>query len=191
MKIVIFVLTFVVSSSGVVYAKNCPQTLPKETPRLLHNDTNVINALRYLPSHKPLYMNNPRGHGELNHKAGPRSYFAGCYGDFDHNRQRDYALLLLNPKTQKMQAFAFVAKKNGYKITALGSAMGPYKVLRHRPVSQGGDPNVPFCWKRPAAGIINVWECERYRVTGDIIVYGWYAYLWQNDNSFRSILIGD
>ncbi len=111
---------------------------------------------------------------------------AGCYGDFDGDGQRDYALLLREVGGTKVIAHVFLARTPRYLVFALGRITDPYGFNEDPSLWPG-----PFCKRKPRSGRYRALDSE-IRVFGDVIQVGWYAYYWlPAEQRFQDVLIED
>lgn len=112
---------------------------------------------------------------------------AGCYGDFDGDGRRDYALLLREVGGTKVVPYVFLARPPHYVAFALGRIVDPYGF--------GEDPSVwpgPFCHRKPENRLYPALEGHVIHVFGDVIQVGWYVYYWlPAEQRFQSVLIAD
>ncbi len=98
---------------------------------------------------------------------------AGCYGDFDGDGRRDYALLLASAAGDKVLPHVFLARGGGYRVVALDPVTDPYGFNQDRSLWPG-----PFCLKKPETGVFKSFD-EETTVVGDVIQVGWYGYVWR------------
>lgn len=111
---------------------------------------------------------------------------AGCYGDFDGDGRRDYALLLASAEGDKALPYVFLARGTGYLVVVLDPVVDPYGFNRDRSLWPG-----PFCLKKPATGVFKGFD-EETTVVGDVIQVGWYGYVWRrNVNQFEALQVID
>ena len=113
---------------------------------------------------------------------------AGCYGDFNNDSKRDYALFLWNVTGAESRAFVFMAQAGTFHPIELPPVSDPY--------GYNDDPTYwpgPFCRQRPKDGKITPFDSEiSYDVYGDVIHLGWEAYYWDpTSQHFESIMIAD
>jgi len=111
---------------------------------------------------------------------------AGCYGDFDGDGRRDYALLLKEVGGRKVAAYAFLSRPQRYLAIPLGGVSDPYG-FNQDPTKWPG----PFCKRRPGNGRYKALGDE-IAVFGDIIQVGWYAHYWlPAEQRFQDVQIQD
>lgn len=111
---------------------------------------------------------------------------AGCYGDFDGDGRRDYALLLREVGGTNVKAYVFLARSPRYIAVALGRVTDPYGFNEDPSLWPG-----PFCYRKPENGTYKALESE-IRVFGDVIQVGWYAYYWlPAEQRFQGVLVED
>ncbi len=116
----------------------------------------------------------------------PRPLLAGCYGDFNGDGRRDYALLLQREGGEVIP-HVFVAAPPRYRVFALPKVTDPYGFNEDRTLWPG-----PFCQKKPADGQYKFLESGSVHVVGDVIQVGWYGYYWSPDTMrFEAVLIQD
>ncbi len=114
------------------------------------------------------------------------SLLAGCYGDFDGDGRRDYALLLREVGGTKVIAYVFLARTPRYLAFPLGPITDPYGFNEDTSLWPG-----PFCHRKPENGTFRALESE-IRVFGDIIQVGWYAHYWlPAEQRFQGVLVED
>ncbi len=115
-----------------------------------------------------------------------RQLLAGCYGDFDGDGRRDYALLLRKADGSDVIPHIFLARPPGYSIIALDKVTDPYGFNEDHSLWPG-----PFCHGKPKDGIFQALE-SRIRVFGDVMQVGWYAYYWlPQEQRFQTVLVED
>ncbi len=115
----------------------------------------------------------------------PQPLLAGCYGDFNGDGRRDYALLLQGAGGEVIP-HVFLAVPPRYRVFALPKVTDPYGFSEDRTLWPG-----PFCRKKPANGQYKAFESS-VRVVGDVIQVGWYGYYWSPDAMrFEAVLIQD
>jgi hypothetical protein len=112
---------------------------------------------------------------------------AGCYGDFDGDGRRDYALLLASASGDKVLPHVFLARGGRYRVVVLDPVTDPY-----------GFNEDPFslAWsvlsKRPRSGVFEGFDDEKTTVVGDVIQVGWYGYAWRRKGErFEAIQVQD
>jgi hypothetical protein len=116
----------------------------------------------------------------------PRPLLAGCYGDFNGDGRRDYALLLQGAGGEVIP-HVFLAVPPRYRVFALPKVTDPYGFNEDRTLWPG-----PFCQKKPANGQFKFLESGSVHVVGDVIQVGWYGYYWSPDTvRFEAVLIQD
>lgn len=116
----------------------------------------------------------------------PRPLLAGCYGDFNGDGNRDYALLLQGSGGEVIP-HVFVAALPHYRVYKLPKVTDPYGFNEDHTLWPG-----PFCQKKPADGQYKFLENGSVHVVGDVIQVGWYGYYWSPEKrEFEAILIQD
>ncbi len=116
----------------------------------------------------------------------PRPLLAGCYGDFNGDGRRDYALLLRSAGGEVIP-HVFLAVPPRYLVSTLPKVTDPYGFNEDRTLWPG-----PFCHKKPASGQYKFLESGSVHVVGDVIQVGWYGYYWSPDTvRFEAVLIQD
>jgi hypothetical protein len=131
---------------------------------------------RYVTAYDVFRLTSGQGSGLL----------AGCYGDFDGDGQRDYALLLREVGGTKVIARVFLARTPRYLVFALGPIIDPYGFNEDPTLWPG-----PFCQRIPTDGRYRALESEIH-VFGDVIRVGWYAYYWlPAEQRFQDVLVAD
>ncbi len=115
----------------------------------------------------------------------PRPLLAGCYGDFNGDGRRDYALLLQGAGGEVIP-HVFLAVPPHYRAFALPKVTDPYGFNEDQTLWPG-----PFCRQKPPNGQYKAFESS-VRVIGDVIQVGWYGYYWSPKTMrFEPVLIQD
>ena len=109
--------------------------------------------------------------------------YAGCYGDFDGDCRRDYALLLADPTGHKTGPSVFLRRGDGFVKTCLWS-----ECEKQGFSEQDAELSGPLRVDRPADGIFRSPYDERaHHVPGDLIAFGWFTYYWDSHGQFVSV----
>jgi len=188
------------SAPGVAATTDCAQRFTPGTYGVPATDPAVRGGLLTVAGFRPIYLEK-RSDEEadpalcdyvtaydvfrLSYQE-PRPLLAGCYGDFNGDGSRDYALLLQGTGGEVIP-HVFLAAPPGYRIITLPKVTDPYGFNEDRTLWPG-----PFCQKKPTSGQYKVLEGGSVHVVGDVIQVGWYAYYWSPDTMrFEAVLIQD
>lgn len=180
MKTVIICCAILLISCGYSQAEDCTKGFPVGEYGIPQSDSIVASGSLYGNEFEPVYMKKQRVDEEgpdacryvytfdifrLKLKKEEGFLFAGCWGDFNGDGKRDYALLLRSIADQKIQLRVFIQSINDYRVVPIWN-----------PVDFNDDHPIPICIRKPSDGtFIGIWK-EKYKVIGDLINYGWYTY---------------
>lgn len=108
----------------------------------------------------------------------PDSLVAGCFGDFDGDSIRDYALLLRNRSTQAVEAYAFLQRPGGFQSLPLGPVSDRYGFDEDPSFPPG-----PFRVGKPWSYYVSSGEAPPDSVLPncDYIQVGWQTYYWDRE----------
>jgi len=193
MKTVIISCAIVLASSGYLHAEDCTKKFTIGEYGIPQSDSVVASGLPYGKQYEPVYMEKREVQDtpelcayvytfdvfQLKLKREGRFLLAGCYGDFNGDGKRDYALLLRNISDETIQLRVFIHEPDGYRVMPI-----------QKPAALKDESPIPNCIRKPPDGIFVGLEEQKYKVTGDLIHYGWYTYFWEG-NSLREILTSD
>jgi hypothetical protein len=191
-KVVISCIVLLASSS-YLHAKDCTKQFTVGEYGIPQSDSVATSDLPYGKQYKPVYMEKREVHEkpedcpyvyafdvfQLRLKRQDRFLLAGCYGDLNSDRKRDYALLLRNIADDTIQLHVFIHTPDGYRDIRI-----------QKPVPFKDEQYIPQCIRKPSDGIFVGLEEQKYKVTGDLVRYGWYTYFWE-ENSLKEILTSD
>ncbi len=193
MKTVIISCAIVLASSGYLHAEDCTKKFTIGEYGIPQSDSVVASGLPYGKQYEPVYMEKREVQDtpelcayvytfdvfQLKLKREGRFLLAGCYGDFNGDGKRDYALLLRNIADETIQLRVFIHEHDGYRVMPI-----------QKPAALKDESPIPNCIRKPPDGIFVGLEEQKYKVAGDLIHYGWYTYFWEG-NSLREILTSD
>ncbi len=193
MKTVIISCAIVLASSGYLHAEDCTKKFMIGEYGIPQSDSVVASGLPHGKQYEPVYMEKREVQDtpelcayvytfdvfQLKLKREGRFLLAGCYGDFNGDGKRDYALLLRNIADETIQLRVLIQAPDGYRVMPI-----------QKPVVFKDDHPMPSCIRKPPDGIFIGLEEQKYKVTGDLIHYGWYTYFWEG-NGLREILTSD
>ncbi|MCI0428813.1 MAG: hypothetical protein L0Z46_12435 [Nitrospiraceae bacterium] len=193
MKIVVISCIFLLASSSYLHAEDCAKQFLIGEFGIPQSDSVVAAGLPYGKQYEPVYMEKrevqekpevcPDVYAsdvfQLKLTREDRFLLAACYGDLNSDGKRDYALLLRNIADEMIQLRIFIHAPGGYRVIPV-----------QKPVTFKDGPYIPQCIRKPSDGIFVGLEEEKYKVTGDLIRYGWYTYFWEG-NGLREILTSD
>jgi hypothetical protein len=188
-------------ASGATAATDCAQRFAPGAYGVPATDAAVRAGLLTVPGFRPIYLEKRSALEEtdpalcvyvtaydvfrLNYRE-PRNLLAGCYGDFNGDGRRDYALLLQGVGGQVIP-HVFVAVPPRYRIFKLPKVTDPYGFNEDHALWPG-----PFCQKKPPSGQYKFLESGSVRVVGDVVQVCWYGYYWLPDKMrFEAVLIQD
>ena len=192
-KVIICCIFFLLASSGYLHAEDCTKKFTIGEYGIPQSDSVVASGLPYGKQYEPVYMEKREVQDtpelcayvytfdvfQLKLKREGRFLLAGCYGDFNGDGKRDYALLLRNISDETIQLRVFIHEPDGYRVMPI-----------QKPAALKDESPIPICIRKPPDGIFVGLEEQKYKVTGDLIHYGWYTYFWEG-NSLREILTSD
>jgi hypothetical protein len=193
MKKVIISCIFLFASSSYIHAEDCTKQFTIGEFGIPQSDSVVVSGLHYGNQYEPVYMEKrevqekpevcPDVYAfdvfQLKLKREDSFLLAACYGDLNSDGKRDYALLLRNIADETIGLRVFIHTPDGYRIIHV-----------QKPVAFKDEPSIPQCIRKPPDGIFVGLEEQKYKVTGDLIRYGWYTYFWEG-NGLREILTSD
>lgn len=193
MKTVIISCIFVLACSSYLHAEDCTKQFTIGEFGIPQSDSVVASGLPYGTQYEPVYMEKREVQEQpevcpdvyasdvfqLNLTREDRFLLAACYGDLNSDGKRDYALLLRSIADGTIQLRIFIHTPGGYRVIPV-----------QKPVAFKDEPSIPQCIRKPPDGIFIGLEQETYKVTGDLIRYGWYTYFWEG-NGLREILTSD
>lgn len=193
MKKVLMSCIFVLASSGYLHAEDCTKKFTIGEYGIPQSDS-IAAGLPYGKQYEPVYMEKQKVDDEpdlcryisisqvfqLKFKREGGFLLAGCYGDFNSDGKRDYALLVKNIADKTVHLRVFIHAPDGYRVIPLEETGAPHK----------DEVYIPSCERKPPDGIFVGLEEQKYKVTGDLIHYGWYTYFWEG-NDLKQILTGD
>ena len=192
-KVIICCIFFLLASSGYLHAEDCTKKFTIGEYGIPQSDSVVASGLPYGKQYEPVYMEKREVQDkpelcayvstfdvfQLKLKREGRFLLAGCYGDFNGDGKRDYALLLRNIADETIQLRVLIQAPDGYRVIPI-----------QKPAALKDESPIPICIRKPPDGIFVGLEEQKYKVTGDLIHYGWYTYFWEG-NSLREILTSD
>ncbi len=177
--LILFWILLLVPLPAATTATDCAQRFAPGAYGVPATDPAVRASLLTVPGFRPIYL-------EKHIDREPRPLLAGCYGDFDSDGRRDYALLLQGAGGEVIP-HVFVAVPPRYRVFVLPKVTDPYGFGEDRTLWPG-----PFCQKRPANGQYKFLESGSVHVVGDVIQVGWYGYYWSPEvKRFEAVLIQD
>jgi hypothetical protein len=193
MKRVIISCIFVLACRSYLHAEDCAKQFTIGEFGIPQSDSVVASGLPYGKQYEPVYMEKREVQEQpevcpdvyasdvfqLKLTREDRFLLAACYGDLNSDGKRDYALLLRNIADGTIQLRIFIHTPGGYRVIPV-----------QKPVAFKDEPYIPQCIRKPLDGIFVGLEQETYKVTGDLIRYGWYTYFWEG-NGLREILTSD
>lgn len=113
--------------------------------------------------------------------------YAGCYGDFDGDSKRDYALLLTATADRKARPYVFLQRDASFLPICLWGACDKYGYGE-----ETRDPPGPFRVDHPADGIFrSPFDEQTPHVMGDLIQLDWYTYFWTSQGRFEAVQTQD
>ncbi len=192
-KVIICCIFFLLASSGYLHAEDCTKKFTIGEYGIPQSDSVVASGLPYGKQYEPVYLEKREVQEklelcayvytfdvfQLRLKREGRFLLAGCYGDFNGDGKRDYTLLLRNIADETIQLRVFIHEPDGYRVIPI-----------QKPAALKDESPIPICIRKPPDGIFVGLEEQKYKVTGDLIHYGWYTYFWEG-NSLREILTSD
>jgi hypothetical protein len=192
-KAVIISCIFVLACSSYLHAEDCTKQFTIGEFAFRQSDSVVASGFPYGMQYEPVYMEKREVQEQpevrtdvyasdvfqLKLTREDRSLLAACYGDLNSDGKRDYALLLRNIADGAIQLRIFIHTPGGYRVIPV-----------QKPVAFKDEPYIPQCIRKPPDGIFIGLEQDTYKVTGDLIRYGWYTYFWEG-NGLREILTSD
>jgi hypothetical protein len=193
MKTVIISCIFLLASSNYLRAEDCGKQFTIGEFGIPQSDPVVASGLPYGKQYEPVYMEKRevQEQPEVCHDVYAFDVFqlrlnredsfllAACYGDLNSDGKRDYALLLRNFADETIELRVFIHTPDGYRVIPV-----------QKPVASKDEPYIPHCIRKPPDGMFVGLEDQTYKVTGDLIRYGWYTYFWEG-NGLREILTSD
>jgi hypothetical protein len=193
MKTVIISCIFVLASRSYLLAEDCSNQFRIGEFGIPQSDSVVASGLPYGKQYAPVYMEKRQVQElpevcpdvyasdvfQLKLTREDRFLVAACYGDVNSDGKRDYAVLLRNIADETIELRVFIHTPDGYRVLPV-----------QKPVAFKDEPYIPQCIRKPPDGIFVGLEEQKYKVTGDLIRYGWYTYFWEG-NSLREILTSD
>jgi hypothetical protein len=193
MKTVIISCIFLLASRSYLQAEDCTKQFMIREFGIPQSDSVVASGLPYGKQYEPVYMEKrevqekpevcPDVYAfdvfQLKVKREDRFLLAACYGDVNSDGKRDYAVLLRNIAEESIELRVFIHTPDGYRVIPV-----------QKPVAVKDEPYIPHCIRKPSDGIFIGLEEQTYKVTGDLIRYGWYTYFWEG-NGLREILTSD
>ncbi len=192
-KVIICCIFFLLASSDYLHAEDCTKKFTIGEYGIPQSDSVVASGLPYGKQYEPVYLEKREVQEklelcayvytfdvfQLRLKREGRFLLAGCYGDFNGDGKRDYTLLLRNIADETIQLRVFIHEPDGYRVIPI-----------QKPAALKDESPIPICIRKPPDGIFVGLEEQKYKVTGDLIHYGWYTYFWEG-NSLREILTSD
>lgn len=193
MKTVIISCIFVLASRSYLHAEDCSNQFRIGEFGIPQSDSVVASGLPYGQQYEPVYLEKREVQEQLEVCADvyasdvfqlkltrdDRFLLAACYGDVNSDGKRDYAVLLRNIADGTIELRVFIHTADGYRVLPI-----------QKPVAFKDEPYIPQCIRKPPDGIFVGLEEQKYKVTGDLIRYGWYTYFWEG-NGLREILTSD
>jgi hypothetical protein len=193
MKTVIISCIFLLASRSYLQAEDCTKQFAIGEFGIPQSDSVVVSDLPYGKQYDPVYMEKrevqekpevcPYVYAfdvfQLKLTREDRFLLAACYGDVNSDGKRDYAVLLRNIAEESIELRVFIHTPDGYRVIPV-----------QKPVAFKDEPYIPHCIRKPSDGIFIGLEEQKYKVTGDLIRYGWYTYFWEG-NGLREILTSD
>lgn len=193
MKEVVFICIVLLGSNNYLHAEDCTKQFPIGEYGIPQTDFVAVSDLPNGKQYKSVYMEKREVHEKpedcpyvypsdvfhLQLKKYDKFLLAGCYGDLNSDGKRDYALLLRNIVDDTIQLRVFIHTPDGYRDIPIRKSAA-FEQEQH----------IPQCIRKPPDGIFLGLEEQKYKVTGDLVRYGWYTYFWEGD-SLKEILTSD
>src|SRR2546425_10157643 len=198
--LIVFLILLLVPALGAGATVDCAQRFATGAYGVPATDPAVRAGLLAVPGFRPIYLEK-----HSDEQADPslceyttaydifrlsyqesKPLLAGCYGDFNGDGRRDYALLMQGAGGEVIP-HVFLAVPPRYRVFALPKVTDPYGFNEDRTLWPG-----PFCQHKPANGQFKFLESGSVHVVGDVIQVGWYGYYWSPDTDrFEAVLIQD
>lgn len=178
---------------GYSHAEDCTKKFRIGEFGIPQSDPVIKSGVLYGREFEPVYMEKQKVNAEpdvcryvyafdvfrLTLKKEKRFLIAGCYGDLNGDNKRDYVLLLRNASDQRIRLQVFVRLATGYRVIPV-----------QEPRDFAVELPIPMCERKPSNGIFIGLEEQKYKVSGDILHYGWYSYFWEG-NGLKEIITSD
>jgi len=183
-KIVLCLFLVLFSVAIITFAQSIPEL--HRNPDIKPENLDNLPLLNKADSLKPVFYSEEAGYTTDPAASSIRKLY-GCTGDFNDDENTDYALVVNNAGMEQDQLVVFITAAD--TLFVLQSFTPLKEITEKNPFSRM--LNAPVCYKKSDSGKFVGLEEMEYDMPGDLIRFGWYSWVWDDEDGFKEIITSD